>query len=76
MKNPFDKILELLKKYEIKHAPTTHTFGGVRYPHWYKLVLYSDGSGFIKDSATIKQKETIFQFDTTEQLYAELNKKQ
>ncbi len=59
------KLLEMLQAYEKRHSPLTWPDGSVRFPHWYKLTLYSDGSGSVEDSVGDKK---IFDFTSLESL--------
>lgn len=60
------KLVKLLKAYEIRTAPKLHPNSKViRYPHWYRLNIYSDGAGTVIDSLT---NEVKFRFKDVEEL--------
>lgn len=69
-------LLDLLKKYEKKHAPRVFESGIIRFPHWYKLSLYTDGSGLIEDTCgkSIDNPQVLFRFENIDQLKKELLK--
>jgi len=70
------ELLNLLKKYEFNHAPKCHPSGETRFPHWYILGLYTDGSGFIKDTCgeSKENPQIVFRFQTFSELEKELLK--
>lgn len=64
------KLLNLLIKYEKKHAPRLHESGSLRFTHWYRLNLYSDGSGFVQDTCgySIDNPQVLFRFEDVDEL--------
>lgn len=70
------KLLSQLIKYEKKHAPGLHKNNNVRFTQWYKLCLYTDGSGFIQDTygMTLNNPQILFRFDSIDDLEKELKK--
>jgi hypothetical protein len=70
------KLLNLLRKYEKKHAPRLFPSGSVRFTHWYRLNLYSDGSGYVQDTCGCSKdnQQVLFRFNDIKELELELNK--
>lgn len=70
------KLLNMLVKYEKKHAPRLYSSGNVRFTHWYRLNLYSDGSGYVQDSCGCSKDnlQVLFRFDNVKELDLELRK--
>ena len=68
------KLLNSLVKYEKKHAPALFPTGTVRFTHWYRLNLYSDGSGFVQDTCgySIDNPQVLFRFDDMKELESKL----
>jgi len=68
------QLLKLLHKYEKKHAPRLFPNGNVRFTHWYKLNLYTDGSGFVQDTfgGNKEDPQVKFRFDNLDELKKEL----
>lgn len=72
-----ENIQKLLKNYEKRHAPKTHRLSNSpRVHHWYRITLYSDGSGFVNDScgATRDDLQVLFRFFSYKELVAQLKK--
>jgi hypothetical protein len=67
-------LLNSLIKYEKRHAPRLFPSGSVRFTHWYKLNLYSDGSGYVQDSCgcSVENPQVLFRFDGIDELEREL----
>ena len=66
----FKEILGLLYKYELKYGTKFHLNSNTpKAPHWFKVELWSDGSGNVKDSST---KEVLFRFDNIKELEGKL----
>lgn len=47
--------------------------GQWKFPHWYKLVMFSDGSGHVEDTSNMKLNY-IIKFDKVEELYEQLER--
>lgn len=70
------KLLKMLLDYEKRWSPRLHPNGNVRFKHWYRLNLFSDGSGFVNDScgATVDDQQVLFRFGDVEELEKNLNR--
>lgn len=64
------ELLDTLYQYEVRHAPEKfQDTGNHRCRHWYKLILYSDGSGRVEDSY---EQKVLFRFHNLDELESNL----
>ena len=69
LEKALESAVDSLKQFEIRTAPKTHPDSGtLRFPHWYQLRVYSDGSGRVVDSASENGEKEIFLFKDINEL--------